>query len=559
MASTNFDFIIVGAGPAGCMLATRLARSRSRPSVLLLEAGTSDGSDEESRIPAERFFHWLSAKAKRSSTTWPYKTIPQPHLDDREIPYTRGTGLGGTSAINFSMWTIPPRDWHDDVAEQTGNEQWRWQAARERYTKIETLRAPEPDRYYAPNLVDHGSDGPVRCGIPRVLGDTLTHEMDVWIDAGFPLNKDSNDGDPLGVSVCVNTVADGYKSTAADVLDGAPGNLEIRTGVRVRRVLFDGDATTAVATGVLTSGEDGGDGKIITASKEVILCAGSLDTPRILMHSGIGPAVQLSAFNIPVIRDSPGVGQNLQDHFHAPFSLARDDEATLNSGVPAYYRSSKEAQATALEQWKRDRTGPLTDLSGALGLLTKKLSKVFESPEFHALPPEEQRFLRRPTVAMVEVMLNFPSFGYLMAPDRTRPNQTYVIMVACPQSRGQVTLQSADPEVPLRMSPNLFAHPFDRRVALEATRELLLDRASSVLQSPDYSRHTTAKLVWPAGESDEEILAHWRKAAGSTWHMSGTVRMGRRPEDSCVDARFKVWGADGLRVADLSVVPRLPV
>lgn len=311
-----YDFIVVGAGAAGAVLAARLAHSKKAPSVLLVEAGGKNDS-RANRVDAERWLHRMIP-----AQNWGYKTAPIKGFDGNVIEYDRGKGLGGSTSINFSVWTIGPRDDHDEIARLVGDEEWAWTNAQQRYKRLETYHSSSSDvpdnfkKYADPNPEDHGYHGPIHVGFPRKWERTFESLMDIWLERGTEPNLDHNSGDPIGLSVCVSTAYKGLRSTSADALTGAPSNLDILVDTDVARVVFDGNKAVGI---------EGGSGRRIYASKEVILSAGALDSPRILMHSGVGPADQLSSFNIPILKANRNVGQHMKDHHHVMFSFARAD------------------------------------------------------------------------------------------------------------------------------------------------------------------------------------------------------------------------------------------
>lgn len=286
------------------------------------------------------------------------------------------------------------------------------------------------------------------------------------------------------------------------------------------------------------------------ANKEVVLSAGSLDDPKVLMHSGLGPREQLEKFQIPVVKDMPAVGQGLRDHMFCPLVYTRKDGDTERA--PFY--GSQEAMDKALEQWKKDGTGPWSKFACELGIGWFKLPALTASEEFKALPAAEQEYLNRETVPHCEIITHFPIHWFL--PDFPKENLNYsclLVFFENAQSRGEVTLQSADPAVPLKFDPRFLAEPFDRLAAIESLRH-----ASRFVKYEGYAKNNVAMMVGPAGDTDEDLLAHWRQTISSSWHMTGTVKMGRAgEEDAVVDNDFKIIGIESLRVADMSVVPVL--
>jgi len=539
VAPEEFDFIVVGAGPAGSMVASRLSRSTKRPSVLLIEAGGNNDLREH-RVDAERWLHRMNP-----ASAWGYQTVPQKNLDDMVVSYDRGKGLGGSTAINFSVWTVGPKDDYDEIARLVGDDEWKWQNVHEQYKRIESYHGIEPhvpsgfQKYLDPRSEDHGSKGPIDVGFPVVWEKTLRDQMDLWVDYGHNCNIDHNDGDPVGVAVCVNSAFKGIRTTASAALQGVPENLRIMIDAQVGRVIFN-DKT---AVGIETI-----DGRSFQARKEVILSTGSLDTPRILMHSGIGDADQLTKFGLPVVHANQYVGQHLKDHCHINPTWERADHTTERH---KFYKS-KELQAAARAQWETDQTGPLAEIACAMGIGFLKLPSIYETPEFANLPAQVQTHLQQPTVPAYEILLNGPTAEYFMDPDNTPAAATTFIFLLNGQSEGSVTLQSSDPSVPLLFDPNFFSHPYDRRLAVEATREVL-----KVHNNPAFQKDTVGIMSAPESDSEADILAFWRKTISSTWHMSGTAKMGtgQDKDRAVVDKDFKVFGVERLRVADMSVYP----
>lgn len=241
----------------------------------------------------------------------------------------------------------------------------------------------------------------------------------------------------------------------------------------------------------------------------------------------------------------------MSDHVHLPLALLRNPD-TSKSARPAFYRS-KELQENARKQWDESRTGPLTEYGCTLGLAIGKSKSVSKSEEFAALPEAARLYLGKEETPEFEVMLNTPYMGHFFAPAAAVPVAPFIIMLTHPQSIGSAKMQSSDPAVPLAFDPNIFSCPYDRRVAVEATRELM-----RVVDREAYKKDTVGVVRWPASDSEEDILKVWREAVGSTWHSCGTARMARTSTEGVVKNSFGVFGVKGLRVADLSVVPMVP-
>ena len=538
--SRSYDFIVVGAGPGGSLVASRLGRTPQRPSVLLIEAGGAN-NDKSTRADAERWIHRMNP-----SLNYGYQTIAQKHLDGKVIDYDRGKGLGGSSSINFACWTVGPSDDYDDVARLVGDDEWKWSNAQQRYKRLESYYGKPSDlpsgadKYLSPNAGYHGDSGPIKIGFPGVWEKSLGLEMDAFLEAGASLNSDANSGNPVGLSVAASTAYKGIRSTAADALLDAPDNLTVLTNKTVVRVVFDGKKARGVE--LL-------DGEKISADREVIVSCGTLDSPRILMHSGIGPKDQLDRFGIPVVYANPHVGQHLKDHHHVHMNFQRAEHTTERQH---FYRD-KDLQGKARAQWEKDGSGPLAEIGVAMGMGFAKSDNIYQSPEFQSLPAHVKNHLKRPTVPLYEYLLNGASAEYFMDPDNTPAMATVFGFILNTQSRGSVTLQSADPKVPLLFDPNYFSHPYDKRVAIESTRELL-----KIVNHPAFQKDTVGVMLAPKSESEEDILDYWKQYTTSTWHMLGTAVMGKSVDEAVVDKNFKVFGVEGLRVGDVSIYPLLP-
>ncbi|KAJ4258273.1 hypothetical protein NW762_008422 [Fusarium torreyae] len=540
-SETQYDFIIVGSGPAGCCVARGLANSLARPSVLLVEAG-SENNNPTQRIIGNQFVQMLDP-----SQINPYESSSQSHLAGRKIGLTRGKGLGGSTAVNFTAWTIGPKDDWETMADLTGDPDWNWKNAKRRFRQLETYHDKHPEvpdgmkKYLDPKSEDHGYSGPLHIGFEHKWDHYTTSMLEIWEKNGYAINPDMGNGDGLGMSVVPKTMHRGTRATAADVLYPKPNNLHVKTDSPVHRVVFAGKR--AVGISLL-------DGSILNAKKEVILSAGSLDTPKILMHSGIGPSDQLSKFGIQQLLDNPNVGQNYKDHYHAALKYARAEHTDT---VTAFFRS-KALQEAAMREWQLYRTGHYVTAGTTMNMGFFKSPAVLESREFNELPVEEKRRLQQSSIPTYEVAMLGISPEYYTAPETTPPLLSILVFVHNTQGNGNVQLASADPSQPLTFNPAFASHPYDERVIIESTKEVLKVTSSDAFKRDAHP--TQAEFDVPASDSDEDILDFWRKNCTSTWHMSGTCRMGRSEKDNAVvDPAFRVFGVTGLRIADLSVMP----
>lgn len=286
----------------------------------------------------------------------------------------------------------------------------------------------------------------------------------------------------------------------------------------------------------------------VFAKKEVILSAGALDTPKILLLSGIGPREDLEKVGVDVVRDLPGVGRNLQDHCHFPIT------AYLKPGVraPNKIPPGSEALAEARAQFARDGSGELSYVNGSyiLGFLNEP--SIYDTEEFKALDIETQTHLKQPTVPTWELGTGLP----LLGPPPPGPPREFMVSIGVlmnPQSRGTVTLKSSDPREDALFDPRLMTHPYDRRVLVTAGKRIM-----EFMESPAIAETVEKPLNMPESDSEEHVLAFVRKNLRSTWHMSGTCKIGAEGDEmAVVNSDFAVRGVEGLRVVDLSVLPVL--
>ncbi|KAJ5633410.1 hypothetical protein N7490_009749 [Penicillium lividum] len=533
----TYDFIIVGAGPAGCALAASLSKSAAKPRVLLLEAG-GENDDNSQRVDGKRWTTFMNEKMN-----WGYKTTPQAACDGRVIDYSRGKGLGGGSAINFGVYTVGAKDDYDTWAEDVDDETFGWEAMKKRFKNLElfdrSIDLPENQKYAQPRGEDHGDRGGLLIGYAREWEQDLPLVLDALEDAGLERNLDHNSGNPLGMSLMINSAGKGRRTTGVDLLNGASDNLIIITDSPVQRIVLQDKKAVGVET----------KGKKYLASKEVILSTGSLDTPKILMHSGIGPAAELDKFDIPVIQDLPAIGQGLKDHFFVPLILMRNPETCDRNK----FYGSEPAMAAALAQWEKDHTGPWARYGCQIACGWFKSDKVTSSQEFKNLPVSVQEFMNKDTIPHWELISGFPAH---YAFPQLFQDYNYICLIAFlmnEQSTGEVRLQSANPDDPLLFDPKVLEHQFDQRAVVEIYKHLL-----EITRHPSFSKDTVSTLVAPESDSDEDILKFWKANVASSWHMTGTAKMGKEGDiHAAVDHRFRVFGVENLRVADMSVVPVL--
>ncbi|KUJ16043.1 alcohol oxidase [Mollisia scopiformis] len=512
-----YDFVVVGAGASGAVVASRLAKSSSRPSVLLLEAGGSNDSIQH--LPATERFN--VAFSPDSPLNWNYKTVLQTQLNGQEIDYSRGKGLGGSTAINFCGWVVGPRDDYDEWAELVEDKSFCWQNAKSCLGRIGHLHSeiPQPklSKYVCARPEDHSTAGPLHL----TYGDSWVSDLeDIFMaaeQAGLKSNSDVNSGNPIGMGMGSVCIYKGQRLTSSIAyLSDPPMNLRILSDAGVASVLLDGKRAVGVETL---------DSRRFYARREVILSAGALNTPQILMLSGIGPREELEKHGIKLQHDLPQLGRNLQDHCFSSVGIVMEEDG----------RSPHEG--------KKQSPTPMG---------WAKLDSVFASKEYKALPRQQQDFLPAPTVPSMEIATHIPPtfLNHTISPGTTFLGAMCLVMN--PQSRGTVTLQSPDPKKAPLIDPRFMTHEYDRRVMIEGVRQV-----QRILAAPVFASRIVHRLG-PKDDSEEGIWEHIRCNTGSSWHMSCTARMGTDANSACVDSNFRVFGLAGLRLVDLSICPFVP-
>lgn len=509
MAVMEFDYVVVGGGSAGAALAARLSEREDR-TVALLEAGGRD-SHPFIHIPS-----FVAAAIGTASLNWRFATVPQPGMAGRQIPVPRGRVIGGSGAINGMVYFRGhPTDF--DAWADMGATGWSYREVLPYFTRSENNEDFEPSVY-------HGRGGPVNVKYPARTPNPLNRAyLDALAALQYPACADFNGPDPEGYGLRQGLIRDGRReSTARAMLRPAMKrrNLTVLTEAQAARILLDGRRATGVALV---------DGRQVRARAEVILCAGTVQTPQLLMLSGIGPAVHLAGHGIDVVHDLPGVGSNYHDHVACPVHMETED-------VTSYGISPRVLPRDLLAglRYLLTRSGPLA-------------SNVFESVAFlrtdPALAKPDVQFVFQPAKRLT-TRLPFPvGHGYAISP-----------VALYPRSRGTVRLASADPRAAPLIDPRLLAEEGDIDPLVRAIRI-----ARRAFAAPSFAKYRGVEVApGPAVQSDAEIEQFIRSAGYTVHHPCGTARMGRVGDPaSVVDPDLKVIGIEGLRVADASVFPLL--
>jgi choline dehydrogenase len=499
------DFIVIGAGSAGCAVAARLSEDPATR-VVLLEAG---GEDRNRWIHIPLGFGKTFADP---SVNWCYETEPEPGAADRRVFWPRGKVLGGSSSINGMVY-IRGQAEDFDHWRQLGNTGWSSSDV------LPYFRRAEHQTRGADEF--HGAGGPL------CVSDVERHPIaEAFIasalELGFARNDDFNGASQDGVGYHQTTTRAGRRcSTAVGYLRPAMQrpNLRVVTEALTEKILFDGRRAIGI------SFRRGGETWTARAAREIVVCGGAINSPQLLMLSGIGPEAHLAGLGIPVVEALPGVGQSLQDHYSAPIKLKCRLPVTVNDVMLSSARKLK----AGLEYYMFHK-GPLAMISSPAALFART----------------------RPELASPDVKLSISPFSAERPQDGLHKwsGFTMIAYQLRPDSRGHIALKSANPADPPAMHPNYLSAETDQRTLVDG-----LKLCRRLLASPHLERFIASEFL-PGSEvqSDDELLDYARRRGGTVYHPTSTCRMGVDAM-AVVDPELRVRGIEGLRVADASVMP----
>ncbi|MBV9459033.1 MAG: choline dehydrogenase [Bradyrhizobium sp.] len=506
--TAEFDYVVVGAGSAGCVLANRLS-ANGKHSVLLLEAGPRD-SNIWIHVPIG-----YGKLFKEKTVNWMYQTEPEPGLHGRQVFQPRGKVLGGSSSINGLLYV---RGQHEDYDRwrQRGNVGWGHDDVLPYFKKAEN-QCRGADEY-------HGTGGPLSVSDWRHEDPLSEAFVKAAVESGIPFNPDFNGKTQEGAGFFQTTTHRGRRASSAySYLRPAlsRSNLKVETSALAQRILFDGKRAKAVEY------NQNGNLRTARARKEVLVSSGAYNSPQLLQLSGVGPADLLKSHGIDVVLDAAGVGNDLQDHLQVRLVTRCAHKITLNDIVNHPVRRVMAGARYALA-----RSGPLTIAAGTSGAFFKTNPRL-------ASPDIQIHFIPFSTDKMGEKLHSFSGF-------------TASVCQLRPESRGSLKIRNADPSAPPEIRINYLATETDRAAFVDGFRIL-----RKILAAPALKPYSVEE-IYPGvkATSDEDLLDYCRSTGSTVYHPTSTCRMGNDPL-AVVDQRLRVRGIEGLRVVDASIMPDL--
>lgn len=496
------DYLIIGAGSAGCVLANRLSENPAI-SVLLLEAGPADDM-QEIHIPL------AFSQLFKSPLDWAYITQPEPHLDGRRLYWPRGKVLGGSSSLNAMIYIRGNRADYDQW-NQVGNAGWDYESVLPYFKKAENQERG-PSEY-------HGVGGPLNVADQRSPSPLTEAFVDAATETGLNPNPDFNGPNQEGCGIYQVTQKGGFRHSAATAyLKPAMErpNLTVETNAQATRILFEGKRAVGVEY------RHNGELKQARAGREVILSGGTINSPQLLLLSGVGPAKHLGEIGLEVVADLPGVGQNLQDHPAVFVAYECTQPISLINGMTE----------AGMQEFGATQTGPLSSNVGEGGIFMRT------RPE---LARPDLQFHFAPSYFIEHGFSNPQGHGFTFGPTLLHP-----------AGHGELKLRSTDPLEPPAITGNYLAHDEDVRVLVEGVK-----LARRMAQTPMFDQYRGEEVTpGPQVQTDLEIAVFIRKSVETLYHPVGTCKMGGDAM-AVVDNRLCVHGLEGLRVVDASIMPTI--
>lgn len=544
----RFDFIVLGGGTAGNVVAGRLAEN-PHVRILVVEAGVGNPEDIEDIMTP------MAAMDLRGGPhDWAYKTtmIKRDDYERVEKPNTRGKVLGGSSSLNYYTWIPGCKPTFDAWAEYGGPD-WAWDTILPYLRRSALYR--DDDSLYSPDFKKLGPDGPLPVSHAQLLPEMAGFREAViaaWKSTGRSMNENMYDGEMIGLTHCLDTIYKGRRSGSFLFLRGRP-NVTVLDRTQTKRLIIDAGRT---CKGVTVVGPTGAELDLY-AEHEVIVSEGVFETPKLLMHSGIGPASELGRFDIPVLVDSPHVGANLIDHPGVPFVLRVKDGFGMDT---ALLHKTPENEAAA-KSYMQDRTGPMS--SGLLELvgMTRIDEYLERDPQYvgarasnrgrDPFSPDGQ-----PHFELDFVCLFGSAFQWHYPKPRQGDHLTVVVDLVRPVSPpGRVTLASADPLAQTDINLNFFSSDLD----IIALREGVRFSYDLLTKGDKFRDLVVSEYPFEMPLDDDEAMKRAVLDRSQTaFHPCGTARLGRTVEEGAVDSRLRVHGIKNLRVADASIIPVIP-